>query len=87
MSQAEATGKSLALRSVENVEPEADERRFHKEIISLPINNRRMRFRVVARPQLRVVEHGSIEISLSEAAHVAGGGHRLVAACRSSAAQ
>ena len=52
-----------ALSSVENVEPEADERRFHKEIILLTINNRKMRFWVVARLQLRVVEHCSIEIS------------------------
>ena len=52
-----------ALSSVENVEPEADERRFHKEIILLTINNRKTRFWVVARLQLRVVEHCSIEIS------------------------
>jgi hypothetical protein len=54
---------TAALSSVENVEPEADERRFHKEIILLAIKNRKTRFWVVARLQLRVVEHCSIEIS------------------------
>jgi hypothetical protein len=54
-----------ALSSVEIAEPEAeaDERRFHKEIILLTINNRKTRFWVIARLQLRVVEHCSIEIS------------------------
>jgi hypothetical protein len=53
----------LSVGSVENVEPEADERRFHKEIVLLAINNRKTRFWVVARLQLRAVEHCSIEIS------------------------
>jgi hypothetical protein len=51
------------LSSVENVEPEADERRLHKEVIELTMNHRKTRFWVVARLQLRVVEHCSIEIS------------------------
>jgi hypothetical protein len=52
-----------ALSSLEYVEAEADERRFYKEVILLSIKNRKTRFWVVARPQLRVVEHCSIEIS------------------------
>ena len=51
------------MSSVEKLGPEEDERRFHKEIILLTINNRKTRFWVVARLQLRVVEHCSIEIS------------------------
>jgi hypothetical protein len=46
-----SSGALSALSSVENVEPEADERRFHKEIFLLTINNRKTRFWVVARPQ------------------------------------
>jgi hypothetical protein len=59
-----------ALRSVGNVEPEADERRFRKEIILLTINNRKTRFWVVARLQLRAVEHRSIETSFCEPANM-----------------
>jgi hypothetical protein len=59
-----------ALSSVEDVEPEADERRF-QEIILLTINNRKTRFWVVARLQLRAVEHSSIEISFVQGALVA----------------
>jgi hypothetical protein len=55
-----------ALRSVGNVEPEADERRFRKEIILLTINNSKTRFWVFARLQLRIVEHRSIEISFCD---------------------
>jgi hypothetical protein len=58
-----ATSGVWALTSVENMEPEADERRFYKEMILLTINNRKTRFWVVARLHLRVVEHCSIEIS------------------------
>jgi hypothetical protein len=52
------------LSYVENVEPEADERRVHKEIVLLTINNRKTRSWVVARLQPRAVENCSIEISL-----------------------
>jgi hypothetical protein len=54
--------RGSVLSSVENVEPEAVERHFHKEIILLTINHRKARFWAVARLQLRVVEHCSIEI-------------------------
>jgi hypothetical protein len=40
-----------ALSSVENVEPEADERRFHKEMILRAIDNRKTRLWVLARAQ------------------------------------
>jgi hypothetical protein len=46
------------LSSVESVEPEADERRFHKERILLTISNRKTRFWVVARLPL----HCSMEM-------------------------
>jgi hypothetical protein len=56
-------GLCSALSSVENVKPEADERRFTKKYFSLTKNNRKTRFWVVARLHLWAVEHCEIEMA------------------------